>query len=127
MGDIDVDLSGPMFDGRADAALGRIVFEVEKAVAEQGLANVQRILGESIRHHTPYYETRVTAERAALDYVVHDQGVVYGPWLEGTSERNRSTSFKGHHAWRTARQELERQAQSIAAEVVHRHLPELGG
>jgi hypothetical protein len=127
MGDIDVDLSGPWFDGRADAALGRIVLEAEQAVAEQGLANVRRILDASIRNPTPYYQTRLVSERAATDFVVHDQGVVYGPWLEGASKRNRSTSFKGYHAFRTARQELERQAQAITAEVVRRHLPELGG
>ncbi len=125
--DIEVSFDGPLFDGRADAALGRIVLAAEEAVAGKGMANVLHILDAAIRNPTPYYTTRVVSERAAADWVVHDHAVVYGPWLEGTSKRNRSTSFAGYHAWRTARQELQRQAQGIAEEVVHRHLRELGG
>ncbi len=35
--------------------------------------------------------------------IVDDGGVIYGPWLEGTSNRNKTTRFKGYAAFRKTR------------------------
>jgi len=39
---------------------------------------------------------------------IHDSGVVYGPWLEGTSARNQTTRFKGYAQFRKTKDWLEK-------------------
>jgi len=39
---------------------------------------------------------------------IHDSGVVYGPWLEGTSRRNNTTRFKGYRSFRNTKSWLDR-------------------
>lgn len=117
-----VTVSGPLFDGRADRAAQEFVQEALDEVAGQGLANWQMHLDANIKHPTPYYETQVTVERAGNERVVHDRGIIYGPWLEGEGSRNRSTRFKGYHSLRKATQELRAQAQGLVEHVLHRYL-----
>jgi hypothetical protein len=71
------------------------------------MAHVQRTLDDRIVHPTPYYETQITMVKVPEGKVIHDRGVIYGPWLEGTGERNKTTSFKGYHAFELARRDLE--------------------
>jgi hypothetical protein len=87
-------LSGDMFD--------RCAVEIRDELAAFALADVHRILDSRIQHPTPYYETQVTSDVHGDERWVHDRGVVYGPWLEGTSRRNRRTRFKGYHAFTMA-------------------------
>lgn len=119
---VHVNLSGPFFDGRAEHAIREFLDDATYQIAGQALAEVHLILDLSIKHPTPYYETQVTSERAGQDMVVHDRGIVYGPWLEGVSQRNRTTRFKGYAAFRKATQEMERKAEPIAERILQRHL-----
>jgi hypothetical protein len=125
MPDITVDAHGPLFDGRADAAMVQILDEARQEVAQQGLADVQLNLDTSIRHPTPYYETQIMTERAGEAYVVHDRGIVYGPWLEGVGSRNRSTRFKGYFSFRRATETLRQKAPALVEVVVKRNLGRL--
>lgn len=50
---------------------------------------------------------------------IHDSGVVYGPWLEGTSSRNKTTRFKGYSSFRKVKQWLEK---GIAPRVMKKHI-----
>ena len=50
---------------------------------------------------------------------IHDSGVVYGPWLEGTSSRNQTTRFKGYSSFRKVKQWLEK---GIAPSVMKKHV-----
>ena len=112
---ITVDISGPVFDGRAEQAARDFLDQALMDVGQQGMADVHLLLDQSIRDPTPYYETQITVERAGSDVVVHDRGVVYGPWLEGVGSRNYPvTSFAGYHSFRRAFQQLDRKAQQIA-------------
>jgi hypothetical protein len=121
MGDqITVTAHGALFDGRATPAVDRALQDAQWDVGSQGLANWHLFLDQSIRHPTPYYETQVTVQRMATDVVVHDRGIVYGPWLEGVGSRNRSTRFKGYFSLRRAYQELRGQAQHLAERAIRR-------
>jgi hypothetical protein len=119
---ITVTVSGPIFDGRAEHAIREFLDDATHQIAGQALAEVHLILDRSIKHPTPYYETQVTSERAGQDMVVHDRGIVYGPWLEGVSQRNQTTRFKGYAAFRKATQEMERKAGPIAERILQQHL-----
>lgn len=124
---IDVQIDGALFAGHAPAAVAAFLDEAKYRVGGQMLADVQQILNRDIRHPTPYYETQITLQRVQDDYVVHDRGIVYGPWLEGVSYRNQTTRFKGYHAFRRATQELEGKVQGIVTALLRRYLSRMGG
>jgi hypothetical protein len=115
---VEVTLTGPLIKGNAWQIIEASVPRMVEALGAQASAEVHQILNQRIKHPTPYYETQVTVENTVADTVVHDRGIVYGPWLEGTSSRNQRTRFKGYHAFREATQRLEREApRVISAEV----------
>jgi hypothetical protein len=119
---VDVDTHGPLFDGRAQAAVHAFLDEAKQEVAQQGLADVHQLLDLSIRNPTPYYETQILTERVGADWVVHDRGIVYGPWLEGVGSRNKTTRFKGYWSFRRVTTVLRMKAHGIAERVLHRYL-----
>lgn len=125
MPEITVTIRGALFDGRAPHIMRNFLDDAVWEVGSQGLADVHHILDQRIRHPTPYYETQLTVERAARDVVVHDRGVAYGPWLEGVGSRNRTTRFKGYHAFREATQGLERKIPGLVQPILNRHLAKL--
>lgn len=115
-----VTLSGPMFDARFGAARRQMEDEGLNRVGGQGLSDVHANLNTSIRNPTPYYETQITSERRGDEQVVHDRGVIYGPWLEGTGSRNQTTRFKGYASFRRAAQELDGQASGLLVPIAAR-------
>lgn len=109
-----ITVSGPLFNaGTTRRVVDGFLDEATREVANQGLANVQLLLDRSIRNPTPYYETQIVVQRMADSRVVHDRGIVYGPWLEGTGSRNRTTRFKGYASFRRATQQLQLQAPGL--------------
>lgn len=121
---VEVRASGPLFQAdRVAQESDDFMHDAVAEVAHQGLADVHLFLNRQIKHPTPYYETQITTERAAADRViVHDRGIVYGPWLEGTGSRNETTRFKGYASFRKATQELERKAGQLVEHVLRRYL-----
>ena len=112
---ITVDVSGPVFDGRAASAAHDYLDKALMDVGQQGMADVHLLLDQSIRNPTPYDAPQLPVARAGSDVVVHDRGVIYGAWLEGVGSRNYPvTSFAGYHSFRRAFQLLDRKAQRIA-------------
>ena len=62
-----------------------------------------------------------------LNGIVHDNNVVYGPWLEGISSRNDQTRFKGYRMFRNARQKVGEIAKAVAKKRINEAVRELGG
>lgn len=125
---IDLTRHGPLITGASDRVVADMVREIEQRVGAQALSEVQHILDQRIKDPTPYYETQIIMERVRGDLVVHDRDIVYGPWLEGISQRNMVTSFKGYAAFRTAAQRMERRlAEPIVDRVVAEYVPRLEG
>ncbi len=62
-----------------------------------------------------------------LNGIVHDNNVVYGPWLEGVSSRNDRTRFKGYRMFRNARQTLQRIAKGVMNRRIAEAVRSLGG
>jgi len=125
---IEIKLTGPVFDGRWRSVLQDIEEQALDDVAAHALERVQFNLDGSIKHPTPYYETQVRIENLGIhDRSVNDRGIIYGPWLEGTGSRNQTTRFKGYSSFRRAAQATRAKARSIANNVVKRNLHRLGG
>lgn len=108
------ELSGPLFDGRLEAAVADAVEDAERDIADYGVLIVRKELGHVLQNPTGFYESQIQTDTAVAGLEVSDGGVVYGPWLAGSSERNRSTRFRGYSHWRQATQRLQGAAVEIA-------------
>jgi hypothetical protein len=66
-----------------------------------------------------YYRQNIHGVAQHLNGRIDDGGVVYGPWLEGTSTRNATTRFKGYASFRRTAQWLNdtRKATVIQREI----------
>lgn len=119
--------SGPLFEpGLADHLIRRWLDGEVAETAHEGERLVRNELSIHLQHPTGHYEAqiqhRVTGE---LHAQVDDDGVVYGPWLEGTSSRNQTTRFKGYASFRKAAQELDARTERrlpVKAETLIREL-----
>jgi len=142
-----VTVSGPMFDGRAEAALHRGIIEARHDVASAGAKLTQAAFASSIRVNTGRhlasirtideshvfeshsghrtYTMPIVVEDPATDTVVTSDNATYGPWLEGTGSRNETTRFKGYHGFRKAGQELDRVADTIAERSLRPYVREM--
>lgn len=126
---IDITMTGPLFDGRAERAMERACDDARDDIAAYAEERVLMGTSASFKTRTPYYETRITTERVTDEVsLVHDQGVIYGAWLEGVGSRNYPNSrFKGYGHWRAAKQAVARRGPQVADAAVRRRLPEMGG
>ena len=123
----EVNVSGPLFDGRAGNAAKDFARVTQHEVARQAKANVSMLLDRYLKHPTPYYETQMFIDWGAHD-VVKNHVKKYGPWLEGTGSRNApKTRFKGYHHWREATKITQREVQGIAYSVLPPYLLRMGG
>jgi len=116
--DYSIRVSGPVAEGRQGAIVARSMPEFAHAVAQDALAEVHANLDASLRNPTPYYETQIVNDRRGADEVVHDRGIVYGPWLEGVGSRNRTTRFKGYFSFRRARQAVQERVPATVDRVL---------
>lgn len=125
----ELHVKGPLFDGSAERIIEQAIEHGVDELAQHGLDLVQARLGQVLRHPTGRYQSRVTTERAQGSdaFVITDGGVVYGPWLEGESGRNKKSRFKGYQTFRRTREALQRQASEIAGPVILREAQKLNG
>jgi len=125
MGDVDITISGPLFDGRAAREFAAYADEAREDIAEFAEEHVLNLMGQAFRHPTGYYESNVMTERASADVSrVHDSGVVYGPWLEGVGTRNRARpGFPGYFHWRRTKALLALRGPVMAQRLLERYLP----
>lgn len=121
---LEVDQSGPFFDGRARKALHAWLDDAKEDVARIGVNEVHARLGALLQHPTGAYQSTIVTERVSRfnDQVITDGDVIYGPWLEGTSSRNKTTRFKGYRIFRRARLKLRKIATPIAQAKLSRYI-----
>lgn len=111
MAEMKVSYHGPIFvPGLPESVMRSAVHDIEEDLGEEGARMVRANLDHVLKHPTGFYRSNVTYESD----LITDNGVVYGPWLEGVGSRNRTTRFKGYWIFRRTTQELDRRAESIA-------------
>lgn len=118
-----VTLNGPLFDDRAAQQLDRASHEIGRRVATIGASMIRSELHAVLRHETPYYRLQNEAREVPPNWEIWDQGVIYGPWLEGTGSRNRTTRFKGYATYRRMTQRIDARAGVIAEYTIREFLP----
>lgn len=120
---VNTNASGPMFDGRAARAAAEYTDQVQYRIATTAEDMVRARLRTVLRNPTGYYESRIAVERSGPGYRVHDGGVIYGPWLEGTGSRNSPvTRFPGYATFRRTKALIDRQAPGIARDLLRRYV-----
>lgn len=119
---VTVTASGPLFDGRAEAAMDAFPIAATAAIGDEAYTDVRRTLGRVLRNPTGYYESRIQHTMAGDQGFVHDSNVIYGPWLEGTGSRNATTRFKGYHTFRLVTQRIDSRCVDIAQGVLDGYL-----
>ena len=120
-----ISKTGPLFNGLAKSAARAFTREASLEIAKEGQRLWIAQLNSSMKEPTGYYTSHILVNRAGQTNTVHDSGVVYGPWLEGTGSRNRTTRFKGYHAMRKTNAKLDRMSGRIAERVLQRYLPRM--
>lgn len=124
---VRVDKRGPVFDGRLEKAIADAEETSEKRIATLGASMVRSRLQQVLKTQTPYYRLRVVAKPDHPRWKITDQGVIYGPWLEGNGSRNYPvTRFRGYHTFKFVSQQLQDRAGNITEEVVVRYLGTIG-
>ncbi len=93
-------VTGPLF------TLGAVVTdtftqEACESLAKEGAQYWISALDDQMQNPTGYYTSNISSERTGVyNARLNDNGIVYGPWLEGIGSRNATTTFKGYHALR---------------------------
>lgn len=125
---ITVHVRGPITDGRARRAAADFTDELRHEVAlEGGIMWVEGLMG-AIKHPTPYYWTKIDVDDLGSYDLVHDNRIVYGPWLEGTGSRNYPvTRFRGYHQAKRTTRVLARRVPTIARKLLRQYIRRMGG
>ena len=128
------------FFRRGDNILDQLATEGVRIVSERGLLKANTLLrprpagvylsvaqaGRKRASKGHYrrnvrFAQRTTAGRA-IGSMMHDSGVVYGPWLEFG---NPSTRFRGYHVFRRTAQYMQGQVKPIMQGVMRRYISRL--
>ena len=117
---------GPLFANPTER-VERFLIDSQRAIAEETKARVLRRLSIVLRNPTGDYESNIQVTRVANDFAVNDNKSVKGGWLEGISSRNKVTSFKGYHTFRTVSRAIERELPVLLRPHVQRLITELNG
>jgi len=136
---VQVIKTGPIFLPNASVhsairkGVGDILAEgetlVTKALHEEGPYDGNSLTpGGNKRQITGHYQRSINGKMLAnLSGIVHDSNVVYGPWLEGISSRNKRTRFKGYGAFRRAKSQLAKKWEPIMRRRIADAVRQLGG
>jgi hypothetical protein len=114
---------GPITEHRMDHDVESYEHDVARELADMAKDTWVNNLQGSIRNPTPYYWTRIdTREVTSTRYQVHDHDIVYGPWLEGTGDRNAPNSiFPGYWSLARAKEASKRRRTGVARRVLREY------
>lgn len=96
----DIVETGALLEGKGPKVVQAMLDDASEAVAQAVYEDVKEVLRSVLKHPTGYFESRVVTDISSDGAKVTDGGVIYGPWLEGTSSRNGQTRFKGYQTFR---------------------------
>lgn len=141
MSPVSVTFRGPLFGGMAGVDVQQTTHAILDELVEAGEARLKDVLkprpapgvylteaqAQKGKASKGIYANSIHSEVSGLLGRIDDSGVVYGPWLEGTSSRNQSTRFKGYSSFRKTRDWLQKQAPRIVQAHVRKLVQRLGG
>jgi len=128
---VDAVITGPIADGRASDATMEWAERVTGRLGERAVELLRDFPMDKSGRSTGAFGERLSAERVSSTETrvkgPQERGVVWSPWLEGTTKRNESTGFKGYRLFSKTRRQLNDEATEIGQQVLDEVLPEMGG
>lgn len=116
---LTVIVDSPITDGRLDRAVDEGLDDGVRAVGRLGERLVHQHLDRSLRNPSGRYESGIVLEdQGDARWRLSDSGIIYGPWLEGTSRRNTTTRFKGYATFRRVKEELQHAGDQEAEQAL---------
>lgn len=122
-----VTLHGPLFEGGVPEKVQRAAEDVVRKLTELGVQRLTSAFPQGVPVKTGNYRRNVHPTIQGMQAQIDDSGVIYGPWLEGTSSRNDSTRFKGYSTFRKTSDWLQEQAPDVCKAAAEKLASELGG
>ena len=134
---IRVETSGPLFRRNATKVLTREI----KAGIQEMVEEAEDFINQRAQPRpSGEYKSRADGGTSTGNYrrnistvvkdlvgIVHDGGVVYGPWLEGVSGRNQTTRFKGYGIFKQARELINKRFKRVMEKRLAKATRRLGG
>mgnify|MGYP001559159080 CR=1 FL=1 len=112
---------GPIESGAIHRHVRDYETDVAKALAKDAEDLWLDNLHMSIRHQTPYYTTQIDKRRLAWNrWEIHDNDVIYGPWLE-SGEYTPRRRFFGYQSQERAKTEVKSRRSNIGRKILRRH------
>lgn len=128
---VDCRVSGPLADGDADRAAQEWAENTTQALADKGVELLGAFpMDKSGRSRGAFQGALRTVRVSPTQTRIpgpQEKGVVWSPWLEGTSKRNETTGFKGYGLFRKTRLQLQKMAPQIAQEQLDKVIGRMGG
>lgn len=128
---VDCRVEGPLANGEAEKAAQDWATSTTQAVADEGVEMLRAFpMDRTGRARGGFQQELHTVRKSPTQVNIPGptvSGVVFAPWLEGTSSRNESTKFKGYHLFRKTRLALSKKAPGIAQRELDKVLPRMGG
>jgi hypothetical protein len=128
--EIQADVVGPLSNGEAERAVSDWATSTAAALGKEGVDLLRAFpMDKTGRAHGGFQSNLNVVQAGPVATIKGPMitGVVWSPWLEGTSKRNSSTRFKGYHLFRKTRQELQRRAPEIGQRELDKVMPRIGG
>lgn len=117
---IVIQHSGPLWYFQ-DQIIREYMHRVMDGVAAEGVRRLSEYGNAyfEYRAHPPtgLWDASLAVDNFVTERVIRDN-VVYNEWLEGVSERNQASSFKGYRLWRMTTQDLNAQKYEIAEDIL---------
>ena len=132
--DVKLEMTGPLFkaggprlEKEVNGAIRELVQMGEARLAETlrpQPAGVYLSVSEAAKNKasTGNYRRNLSTEFKHLSALISDGGVVYGPWLEGISSRNRATRFKGYASFRRVGDWLNGKSRDVFDAYIRRFI-----
>jgi hypothetical protein len=114
-------VKGPISSGKMIRDAANYSEDVAEALADSAKDTWLNNLHGSIRHQTPYYTTKIAKRQMSpTRYEIHDNGVLYGPWLE-SGEYTPRTRFTGYFSQERAEATVQAKRGNIARRILRRY------
>lgn len=127
-----IKLSGPLFDGEAEKAAAEFMAELSFQVALSGQLMIKT---EAHGFDKSGRNSGAAADGVELvgqgaNYVIRGgirAGQYSWPWLEGTTQRNTTTKFKGYKTFSRTRARMRKQVTPFAQAELEKFVAAMGG
>lgn len=124
---VTIKKSGPLFDGRAEAAVVRFTRDSTSVLTRVGTQMVKLKYGARIRENTGHFLGRITGDVTGSIGRIYTKFILYGYWLEGVGSQNATSRFKGYWAYRETFIELDARSTEILQPLIEKMIREMGG